>query len=122
MIIEGALTLILPDRLRLQAQTAPSKSGYFIGQKGFLELLSCVPALRIFRLFRVVRAVRIVRRLGGPRVFRELREELASGVLYLVVFVGIAVLEFVGLLELWFEEDAPARTSRRRATPCGGAT
>jgi voltage-gated potassium channel len=47
-----------------------------------------------------------VRSLGGPRVFRELRQELASGALYFVVFVGITVLEVVGLIELWFEEDA----------------
>jgi voltage-gated potassium channel len=72
-----------------------------------LDLLSCIPAFRIFRLFRIVRAVRIVRRLGGPRVFRELRQELASGALYLVIFVGILVLEVCGLLELFFEEDAP---------------
>ena len=62
--------------------------------------------MRIFRLFRILRAVRIIRRLGGPRVFSELREGFASGTLYLVVFVGIFVLEFVGLAELWFEEDA----------------
>jgi voltage-gated potassium channel len=72
-----------------------------------LDLLSCIPAFRIFRLFRIVRAVRIVRRLGGPRVFRELRQELASGALYLVIFVGILVLEVCGLLELFLEEDAP---------------
>lgn len=63
--------------------------------------------LRIFRVFRIVRAVRIVRRLGGPRVLREMRQELASGALYFIIFVGITVLEVVGLLELRFEENAP---------------
>ncbi len=105
--IEAALTLIFVIDFIYRITTAESKSGYFFRQKGFLDLLSCAPALRIFRLFRIVRAVRIVRKLGGPRVFRELRQELASGVLYLVVFVGITVLEVVGLLELRFEEDAP---------------
>src|SRR5262245_770412 len=107
MFIEAALTLIFVIDFGYRLKTAPSKWGYFYRQKGFLDLLSCVPALRIFRLFRIVRAVRIVRRLGGPRVFRELRQELASGALYLVIFVGISVLEFVGLLELRFEENAP---------------
>src|SRR5262245_34505188 len=106
MFIEAALTLIFVIDFVYRLVTAPSKTGYFFRQKGFLDLLSCVPALRIFRLFRIVRAVRIVRRLGGPRVFRELRQELASGVLYLVVFVLLVVLEFVGLLELYVEEDA----------------
>lgn len=105
--VDAALTLVFLIDFVYRLRTAPSRRGYFIQGKGYLDLLSCVPGLRIFRLFRIVRAVRIVSRLGGPRVFLELRQELASGVLYLVVFVGITVLEFVGLLELWFEEDAP---------------
>ncbi len=72
---------------------------------GVLDLLGCIPQLRIFRLFRILRAVRIIRRLGGPRVVRELREGFASGTLYAVVFIGITVLEFVGPAELHFEED-----------------
>jgi voltage-gated potassium channel len=106
-MIEAALTLIFVIDFAYRLRTAPSKRGYFIGQRGYLDLLSCVPALRIFRVFRIVRAVRIVRQLGGPRVFRELRQELASGALYFVIFIGITVLEVVGLLELRFEEDAP---------------
>src|SRR5262245_21127417 len=107
LFIEASLTLVFGIDFVYRLKTAPSKSDYFIHQKGFLDLLSCVPALRIFRIFRVVRAVRITRQLGGKRVFGELRAELASGALYLVIFVGITVLEFVGLLELYFEEDAP---------------
>jgi hypothetical protein len=80
------------------------------------------PALRIFRLFRILRAFRIVRSLGGPRVFRELRQELASGALYLVIFVGILVLELCVLLELFSRRTRSARTSRPRATRSGGAT
>ena len=107
LFIEGALTLVFLIDFVYRLKTAPSKTGYFFGQKGYLDLLSCVPTLRIFRVFRIVRAVRIVRRLGGPRVFRELRQELASGALYFIIFVGITVLEVVGLLELRFEENAP---------------
>jgi voltage-gated potassium channel Kch len=107
LFVEAALTLVFLIDFAYRLKTAPSRSGYFFRQKGFLDLLSCVPSLRIFRIFRIVRAVRIVRRLGGPRVFRELRQELASGALYLVIFVGIAVLEVCGLLELRFEENAP---------------
>lgn len=105
--VDSALTLVFVIDFVYRLRTASSKRGYFVGERGYLDLLSCVPGLRIFRLFRIFRAVRIVRRLGGPRVFRELRQELASGALYLVVFVGLAVLEFVGLLELRFEENAP---------------
>jgi voltage-gated potassium channel len=105
--VEASLTLVFVIDFVYRLLTARSKTGYFIGQKGYLDLLSCLPALRIFRLFRIVRAVRITRRLGGPRVFRELRQELATGALYFVIFVGMLVLEVCGLLELKFEEHAP---------------
>ncbi len=105
--VEAALTLVFVIDFVYRLTTARSKWGYFYRQRGYLDLLSCLPALRIFRLFRIVRAVRITRQLGGPRVFRELRQELASGALYLVIFVGILVLEVCGLLELRFEENAP---------------
>jgi voltage-gated potassium channel Kch len=36
---------------------------------------------------------------------RELRGSFATGTVYLVIFTGITVLEFVGLLELHFEEE-----------------
>jgi voltage-gated potassium channel len=107
LFVESSLTLVFLIDFAYRLKTASSKSGYFIRQKGFLDLLSCAPGFRIFRVFRIVRAVRIVRRLGGPRVFRELRQELASGALYFVIFIGITVLEFIGLLELRFEENAP---------------
>jgi voltage-gated potassium channel Kch len=107
LFVEGALTIVFVIDFVYRLKTAPSRWGYFYRQRGFLDLLSCIPTLRIFRVFRVVRAIRIVRKLGGPRVFRELRQELASGALYLVIFVGILTLEVVGLLELRFEEYAP---------------
>lgn len=104
--IDTALIIIFATDFILRFASAPSKRAY-LRHGGAFDLLSCIPGFRIFRLFRIVRAIRIVRRLGGPRVLRELRGGLASGTLYLVIFFGISVLEFVGLLELWFEENAP---------------
>ena len=105
--VDIALTLIFVTDFAFRLLTAPTKRWYLLRGGGVFDFLGCLPGLRIFRLFRIVRAVRIVRRLGGPRVFRELRAGLASGTLYLVVFFGLFTLEFVGLLELYFEEDAP---------------
>lgn len=104
--IDAALTIIFVIDFTLRFSSAPSKRAY-MRHGGVFDLLACLPGLRIFRLFRIVRAIRIVRKLGGPRVLRELRTGIASGTLYFVVFFGIFVLEFVGLLELHFEEDAP---------------
>jgi voltage-gated potassium channel len=104
--VDAALTIIFVIDFTLRFSSAPNKRSY-MRHGGVFDLLACLPGLRIFRLFRIVRAIRIVRKLGGPRVLRELRTGLASGTLYFVVFVGIFVLEFVGLLVLHFEEDAP---------------
>jgi voltage-gated potassium channel len=40
-------------------------------------------------------------------VLRDLRRNLASGTLYLIIFLGLLTLEVVGLLELYFEQNAP---------------
>jgi voltage-gated potassium channel len=106
-IMDIALTIIFVVDFALRLTSAPSKRRYLRHGGGVFDLLACLPGLRVFRLFRIVRAIRIVRGMGGPRVLRELRDGLASGTLYFVVFFGIFVLEFVGLLVLHFEEDAP---------------
>ena len=105
--VDGILTIIFLIDFTYRLLTAPTKRWYLRHGGGVFDFLGCVPGLRIFRLFRIVRAIRIVRRLGGPRVFGELRAGLASGTLYLVVFLGLFTLEIVGLLELRFEENAP---------------
>lgn len=104
--VDTALTIIFVIDFASRLWAAPSKRGYLFRGGGVFDLLACVPALRIFRLFRIVRAGRIIRRLGGRRLLGELRGSLASGTLYLVVFLGLVTLEVVGLLELHFEEDA----------------
>ena len=103
--VDTVLTIIFLVDFFYRLTTAPTKRWY-LRHGGVFDLLGCIPGLRIFRLFRIIRAVRIVRRLGGPQVFGELRAGLASGTLYLVVFLGLLTLEVTGLLELHFEENA----------------
>src|SRR4026209_1532519 len=74
-IIDTGLTIIFLADFAYRLLTAPTKRWY-LRNGGVFDLLGCIPGLRIFRLFRIVRAVRIVRRLGGPRVFGELRAGL----------------------------------------------
>jgi voltage-gated potassium channel len=105
-MIDIALTIIFVVDFVYRLRTAPSKGGY-MKHGGVLDLLGCLPGLRFFRLFRIWRAVRIIRRLGGKRVFRDLRTEFAAGTLFLIILLGLTTLEFVGLLELYFEVGAP---------------
>jgi voltage-gated potassium channel len=107
LYVDAVLTVFFVGDFVYRLLTAPSKRHYMGRGGGLLDLVSCAPGLRILRVFRVVRAGRIFRRLGGIRVLGELRQQLAAGTVYLVVFTGILVLEVVGLLQLRFEEDAP---------------
>ena len=100
------MTIIFLLDFSYRLRTAPSKRHYLGRGLGGFDLLSCVPGLRIFRLFRIVRAYRIMRRLGGPRVLRDLRTQFASGTMYLIILLGLVTLEVVGLLELYFEQYA----------------
>ncbi len=104
--IDVVLTLVFLIDFSYRLRTAPSKRQYLVHGGGVFDLLSCVPGLRIFRLFRIVRAGRIMRRLGGPQVLRDLRRQFASGTMYLIIVLGLVTLEVVGLLELYFEQDA----------------
>jgi voltage-gated potassium channel Kch len=106
-MVDIALTVIFVIDFSFRLRTAPSKRGYLWNGRGVFDLLGCLPGMRIFRLFRIVRAVRVIRRLGGPRVLHDVRTQFASGTLYLIVFLGLTTLEVVGLLELYFEQDAP---------------
>jgi voltage-gated potassium channel len=105
-MVDIFLTVIFVIDFIYRLRTTPSKGAY-MKHGGVLDLLGCLPGLRFFRLFRIWRAVRVIRRLGGKQVFHELRTELASGTLFLIIVLGLTTLEFVGLLELFFEQDAP---------------
>lgn len=103
--VDGILTVFFVTDFAYRLATATSKTHYLGRGGGVLDLLSCMPGLRILRAFRIVRAVRVIRRLGGTRVFGELRGQLGAGTVYLVVFTGLLVLEVVGLLVLRFERE-----------------
>src|ERR1022692_417573 len=119
--VEIMLTLIFVLDFSYRLRTSPSKRGS-LRHGGVFDLLSCIPYLRLFRLLRIFRAIKQFRRMGGRRMLREVRSQLASGTLYLVVFLGILTLEVIGLLELYFEWTRRAPTSQPAATHSGGAT
>ena len=104
--VDGILTVFFLFDFTLRFVTSSSRGEYMVRGGGILDLLSCTPGLRILRVFRIVRAVRIIRRLGGPRMLREMRGQFAAGTMYLVIFTGILILETAGLLVLHVEEAA----------------
>jgi voltage-gated potassium channel len=89
--------------------TAPTKRSYFVGQLGWLDLLSSLPLpqVKVFRLFRVVRVVRLLRAVGPRRFFDAVRRDRASSALLVVIFLALLLLEFGATLILAIELRAP---------------
>jgi voltage-gated potassium channel len=88
---------------------APTKRGYFFGQRGWLDLLSSLPLpqVKVFRLFRVVRVVRLLREVGPRRFFDAVLRDRASSALLVVIFLALLLLEFGAALILAIEIRAP---------------
>jgi voltage-gated potassium channel Kch len=89
--------------------TAPTKRHYFVGQLGWLDLLSSLPLpqVKVFRLFRVVRVVRLLREVGPRRFFDAVLRDRASSALLVVIFLALLLLEFGSMLMLAIELRAP---------------
>jgi len=88
--------------------TAPSKSDYFFRRFGWADLIASFPLqqLKVLRLFRVMRVYRLLHEYGARNVFRTLSRDRAGSALYILLFLGILVLEFGSLGMLRIEQYA----------------
>ena len=88
--------------------TAPSKSEYFFRRFGWADLIASFPLqqLKVLRLFRVMRVYRLLHEYGARNVFRTLSRDRAGSALYILLFMGIMVLEFGSLGMLRIEQYA----------------
>ena len=89
--------------------TAPSKSGYFFRQFGWADLLASLPfpQTKVLRLFRVLRVYRLLEEYGTRRILALLMADRAGSALYILLIMGVLVLEFGSLAMVYIEEDAP---------------
>jgi voltage-gated potassium channel len=89
--------------------TADSKSRFFFREFGWADLLASLPfpQLRILRLFRVLRVVRLLRAYGAKNIARSLVKDRAGSALYVLLLMGILVLEFGSLAILRLEQRQP---------------
>jgi len=89
--------------------TAASKSDYFFRQFGSADLLASLPfeQAKILRIFRLVRVFRLLREYGVKNIARSLVKDRAGSELYMLLLMGILVLEFGSLEMLNIEQHAP---------------
>jgi len=89
--------------------TAPSRSGYFLRAFGWADLLASLPfpQFKILRVFRLIRVVRLLRELGIRNIGRTLVRDRAGSALFVLLLMGIFVLQFGSLFMLHLEQDSP---------------
>ena len=100
------VSIFLIDFVR-RLRVAKDDRAYLLRGKGWLDLISILPMLRIARILRMVRVTRVVQRMGGPEVaVKAFFVNKASGSLFVVIIIALLVLEFGSLLVLRAEEGA----------------
>ncbi|MGO4229934.1 ion transporter [Arthrobacter sp. YAF34] len=94
--------------------TAPSAGAYFFRHFGWADLLASVPLaqFKVLRVFRLVRVYRLLRDVGIRTVGRALSKDRAGSSLYILLLMGIFVLEFGSLSMLRIEQYAPGANIR----------
>jgi len=95
---------------------APTKSEYFIGRRGWLDLLGSIPSFGVFRLsgllrlFRLSRLARITRLLRG-QAKKELVEDVIRNrgqyAAFVTLMLTLIVLSVSSLIVLQVESTAP---------------
>jgi voltage-gated potassium channel len=107
--IDWLLSCIFLGDFAYRLFTAPTKRHYFIGQRGWLDLLSSLPLpqAKVFRLFRVARVGRLLREVGPRRFFDSVLRDRAGSALLVILFLAVLLLEFGAMAVLAIEIHAP---------------
>lgn len=95
---------------------SPVKRDYFIGRRGWLDLLGSIPSLGFFRFTALLRLARLSRLARISRLLRgKNREQLVEDVLqnrgqyavFITLLAGLIVITVASILVLQFEGKAP---------------
>ncbi|KAE8763666.1 ion transporter [Georgenia thermotolerans] len=108
--IDLLLSIVFLVDFAARLRRAPSRSGYFLRQFGWADLLASLPfpQVKVLRVFRLVRVIRLLRRYGAVNIGRSLLSDRAGSALFTVLFIGVLVLEFGSLGMLRLEHAQPA--------------
>jgi len=99
----------------LNMRAASKKSDYFIGQRGWLDLLGSIPSFGVFklggllRLARLSRLARITRLLRGEQkkaLVKDVLDHRSQYAVFITIFLTILVLTVASVLVLQFESKS----------------
>ncbi|SDK90897.1 ion transporter [Arthrobacter sp. ok362] len=109
-VMNGIFSVVFLADFLYRIVTAPSAGAYFFKHFGWADLLASLPftQFKILRIFRLIRVYRLLREVGLGAISRALIKDRAGSSLYILLLMGILVLEFGSLTMLRVEQDAPA--------------
>ena len=78
-------------------------------EPGWADLLASLPfpQFKVLRTFRLIRVYRLLRKVGIRTIGKTLGKDRASSALYVLLLMGILVLQFGSLTMLAIEQHAP---------------
>jgi voltage-gated potassium channel len=115
-VYDNVICVIFLIDFALNMRGAAKKSDYFIGQRGWLDLLGSIPTLgvlritgllRLARLSRLARITRLMR--GGQKtaLVKDVLQNRSRYAVFITLFLAILVLTICGALVLQFESKSP---------------
>jgi Ion transport protein len=107
-VMNAVFSVIFVADFLYRIVTAPSAGAYFFKHFGWADLLASVPVaqFKILRVFRLIRVYRLLREVGIRTIGRALSKDRAGSSLYILLLMGILVLEFGSLAMLRVEQGA----------------
>lgn len=115
-VYDNVICVVFLFDFGLRLKRAPSKRDYFVGGRGWLDLLGSIPSLGVFRLTALLRLARLSRLARISRLLKgQNKRELTKDVLdnrgeyavFVTVIAALVVLSLSSVLVLQFERRAP---------------
>ena len=134
-VYDNVICFVFLADFALNWTRAERKRDYFIGQRGWLDLLGSIPSLglvsgsagnlvallRLARLSRLTRITRLLRGQAGKDLVLDVLKNRGQYAAFITILAAFIVLATSSVLVLEFESlRAVAPTSRPAATRCGG--
>jgi voltage-gated potassium channel len=119
-VYDNLICVIFLIDFYLNWRAASKKSEYFIGQRGWLDLLGSIPSLglltnvgkfagllRLARLSRLARITRLLRGENKKALIKDVLENRSRYAAFLTILLTLLVLTVASVLVLQFESQSP---------------
>jgi hypothetical protein len=109
-IIDGLLSIVFLIDFVRRFIAAENKTQYFFRGYGWADLMASIPLpqFKLLRIFRLIKAYGLIKKAGLRKIIQELKDNRASGALYLIFFMIVLLLEFGSIAVIAAERSDPA--------------